>query len=392
MSQALVVHYHEVGLKGRNRQFFEERLARNLKRALRGTGYTRFRRGFGRIVVDFDEGANVEAAIERASRVFGIAYVGFGPRLAPDIDAIEATAVELMTSEPIGSFAVRARRTYSTLNVKSNEINDRIGQAIVDATGAPVDLKNPDTTLHVELFGSACFVYRRRVEGPGGLPAGTSGKMLTLLSGGIDSPVAAWRMARRGAELEYIHFHGQPYTDPSSVRQVTELLEVLTRYQLRSVLHLVPLGNIQREIVMNSPANLRVILYRRTMMRIAAALARDIGALALVTGDSLGQVASQTIENMTTVDRALDHNDVPVMRPLVGSDKQEIMAEARRIGTYEISTRQYQDCCVLFEPRSPATRTNPDLAQRAEEGVDVDAFVGKALAELETRTFELPAL
>jgi thiamine biosynthesis protein ThiI len=390
VSLALVVHYHEVGLKGRNRQFFEEKLARNLKRALRGTGYSRLRRGFGRIVVDLDEDANVEAAFERASRVFGIANVGLGPRLSPDIDEIERAAVELMTSEPIGSFAVRARRTYSTLDVKSNEINNRVGQAIVDATGAPVNLKQPDTTLHIELFGSACFVFRRRSEGPGGLPVGTSGRMLSLLSGGIDSPVASWRMARRGAELEFIHFHGQPYTDPSSVRQVAELLEVLTRYQLRSVLHLIPLGNIQREIVMNSPASMRVILYRRTMMRIAAALAKQIGATALVTGDSLGQVASQTIENMTTVDRALAHEDVPVLRPLVGADKQEIMAEARRIGTYEISTRQYQDCCVLFEPRSPATRTNPDLAQRAEDGLDIDAFVGKALAEVETRTFELP--
>lgn len=384
----LVAHYHEIGLKGRNRSFFEDALARNLKRALRGTGYARLRRGFGRIVVDFNEGADLGVAAERVARVFGVAYLGVGKRVEPDIDRIAEAALELIMSEPFGSFAVRARRTHSTFDRTSSQINVEIGQRIVDATGGRVDLKHPDATIAIELFATACLVYRRREPGPGGLPVGVSGKMLGLLSGGIDSPVAAWRMARRGAEVELVHFHGQPFTDPSSIRQATELAERLTRYQLRTVLHLIPLADAQREIVTHAPANLRVVLYRRTMMRIAAALAGEIGAQALITGDSLGQVASQTIENITTVDAALD--GMQVLRPLIGMDKQEIINLALEIGTYEISIRRYQDCCVLFEPRSPATRANPGIADHAENEVDIDALVGKALAARETLEMELP--
>jgi thiamine biosynthesis protein ThiI len=198
-------------------------------------------------------------------------------------------------------------------------------------------------------------------------------------------------MARRGADVELVHFHGQPFTDPSSIRQATELAEVLARYQLRSVLHLIPLADAQREIVTHAPSNLRVVLYRRTMMRIAAALAEEIGAKALVTGDSLGQVASQTIENIGTVDSALPEG-VEVLRPLIGMDKQEIVNEAIGIGTYDISTRNYQDCCVLFAPRSPATRANPGVAAQAEADLDVDALVGKAIAARETRIVELPGV
>lgn len=387
----LIAHYHEIGLKGRNRNFFEDALARNMRRALRGTGYNRMRRGFGRIVVDMKDDSRIEDAVERVARVFGLAYVGVGKRVEPDMDAIADAALALIQAEPFDSFQVRARRTHSSFDRTSGEINVEIGQRIVDATGGKVDLKRADATIHVELFGGACIVYRNKIPGPGGLPVGVSGKMLALLSGGIDSPVAAWRMARRGAEVEMVHFHGQPFTDPSSIRQATELAEVLARYQLGVTLHLIPLADAQREIVTHAPSNLRVVLYRRTMMRIAASLADEIGAKALITGDSLGQVASQTIENIRTVDAALPP-DVEVLRPLIGMDKQEIVNEATAIGTYDISTRQYQDCCVLFEPRSPATRSNPGIADHGEEELDMDALVGKALAARETRRLDLPAL
>jgi tRNA uracil 4-sulfurtransferase len=385
---ALVVHYHEIGLKGRNRDFFESTFSRNLKRALRGMGYDRVRRGFGRIVIDLDDGSDWREAAARAARVFGGAYVGAGVRVRPDLDEIGRVALDLMEAEPFDSFAVRARRTYSSFDVKSNDINSIVGQKIKDATGARVDLRNPDATAWIELFGDAGVVYRHRFDGVGGLPVGVSGRMLALMSGGIDSPVAAWRMAKRGAEIELLHFHAQPYTDPSSVRQAMELAEVLTRYQLRTAVHLVPLGDAQREIVTHAPASLRVILYRRVMLRIAAELAAARRAQALVTGDSLGQVASQTVENIRTVGAAVP--TLEVFRPLIGMDKQEIVDLATRIGTYEISTRKYQDCCVLFEPRDPATRANAGLAEKAEETLDMDALVGKALAQLETRVREVP--
>ncbi|HEX2057446.1 MAG TPA: tRNA uracil 4-sulfurtransferase ThiI [Actinomycetota bacterium] len=384
---ALVVHYHELGLKGRNRDFFERTLAQNLKRALRGTGYAKLRRGFGRIVVDFEPDARVDLAAERAARVFGVAYVGAGRRVEPEMDAIGDAALDLMLAEPFESFRVRSRRTHSAMTHKSKEIQEVVGARIKEATGARVDLRNAEATAWVELFAGAGIVYRKRLRGPGGLPSGTSGKMLALLSGGIDSPVAAWRMGLRGATVELVHFHGQPFTDPSSVRQAAELAQVLARYQMRAVLHLVPLADLQREIVTHAPASLRVVLYRRMMMRIAAGLAADVEAQALVTGDSLGQVASQTIENIRTVDAAVP--GVEVLRPLVGMDKQEIVDLATRIGTYEISTRKHQDCCVLFEPRSPATKTFPDQAAGAETELDVETLVGKALSGIETRVFEL---
>ena len=340
-------------------------------------------------MVDLEEGALVDEAATRSARVFGVAYVGVGHKVAPDLEVIKRVALELMSADPLGSFAVRARRTHAAVEHRSQEINAEVGRHIKEATGARVDLGSPDVTLRIELFGTTCVVYRRRLEGPGGLPAGVSGRMLALVSGGIDSPVAAWLMARRGADVELVHFHGQPFTDPSSVRQAGDLAEILARYQLRTVLHLVPFGDVQREIVMAAPSNLRVVLYRRMMLRIASLLARDVGAKALVTGDSLGQVASQTIENISTMDRALP--DAQVLRPLIGLDKRDIIDLAHRIGTYGVSTRAYQDCCVLFEPRSPATRANAQLAEQAEAPLDVDTLVGKALAGIETRDFELTA-
>jgi thiamine biosynthesis protein ThiI len=386
---ALVVHYHEIGLKGRNRQFFEEALTRNLRRALRGTGYRRVRRALGRVVVDLEADALDEEAARRAARVFGVAYVGLGRKVPQTIDAMKDAALKLMVAEPFESFAVRARRSYPVIELKSREINTEVGQWIKDATGARVDLDHPDATAHIEMFGRTCIVYRRRFEGPGGLPVGVSGKMLALVSGGIDSPVAAWRMARRGVDVEIVHFHGQPYTDPSSMRQVADIAKVLTRHLLQVVVHFVPLGDAQREIVVQAPAPLRLVLYRRAMMRIAAALASERDAIALVTGDSLGQVASQTVENLITVDAAVPGDRV--FRPLIGMDKSEIVNCAIAIGTYEVSTRPYQDCCVLFEPRRPATRARPADAAEVEEAMDLDALVGKALVDVDTRRFELAA-
>lgn len=386
---ALVVHYHEVGLKGRNRQFFEDALARNVRRALRGTGYGRVRRGFGRITVDLEDGALAGEAARRAARVFGVAYVGVGRRVPQDLDAIKSVSLELLRAQPFGSFAIRARRSYARLETKPHAINVAVGQHVVDATGAPVDLGAPDATIRIELFGTTCIVYRDRLEGPGGLPAGTSGRMLALVSGGIDSPVAAWRLARRGATVDLVHFHGQPYTDPSSVRQVADIARVLVLYGLRATVHLVPLADAQQEIAVVAPAGLRIVLYRRMMMRIAARLARERDAKALIVGDALGQVASQTIENITAVDSAID--GIEILRPLIGMDKLEIVELAQRIGTFDVSSRRYQDCCVLFEPRSPTTRARPQDVDAAESQLDVDGLVGKALAGLETVELELPA-
>ncbi|CAN5780032.1 tRNA 4-thiouridine(8) synthase ThiI [soil metagenome] len=387
---ALVAHYHEVGLKGRNRRFFEDALTRNLKEALKGTGYTRARHAFGRFIVDFSGDARIEEAATRAARVFGVAYVGVGERAEPDMNDLKSAALRLIGQTTFSTFAVRARRAHSSFSGRSQSINTEIGQALRDASGAAVDLRNPDTTFWIELFGGEGIAYRRRLAGPGGLPVGVSGKLMALLSGGIDSPVAAWLMGRRGACIELVHFHGLPYTDPSSVRQATELAGALAAYHLEIALHLVPLAEAQREIVTHAPSSLRTLLYRRMMLRIAAALGEERHAQGLVTGDSLGQVASQTIENIRAVDAAVPA--AQVLRPLIGLDKLAIIEHAKQIGTFEISTRSYEDCCVLFQPRSPATRANAELCARAERDFDAEAAVGKALAGTETVVKKLPSV
>jgi len=239
----------------------------------------------------------------------------------------------------------------------------------------------------IEVLPREAFVAVERLPGPGGLPVGSSGTVVALLSGGIDSPVAAWRMMRRGCRVELVHFHGAPYQDGSSRDKVNELTRILTRYQLHSRLHVVRFGEIQRQIVAAVPRPFRVVLYRRMMMRIAAALAQSTGAAALVSGESLGQVASQTLANMTTIAAA---TPVPLLRPLIGMDKAEISAQAERLGTYEISIQPDQDCCQLFVPRHPATRMSVEEAQQAELTLDIPAMIGDALATTEVLEFVFP--
>lgn len=378
---ALVAHYAEIGLKGGNRGFFEHKLAANLAQSLSGIEH-RIRSGFGRVVIDVTDDGRAAEAAERMARVFGVAYLGFGRRVPANIEALGDAALELLAESPFGSFRIKARRAYSDFPHTSQEINEKVGQTVVDATGAKVDLKGADATVWIELFGNTAIAYRTRIQGAGGLPVGTSSKMIALLSGGIDSPVAAWRMARRGALVSYAHFHAQPFTDASSVRQVTKLVEALSLYQGPARLHSIPLAEAQSEIVARARPELRVVLYRRTMMRIAAQVAEIEGAAALVTGDSLGQVASQTIHNMITVDGAVPGSQI--LRPLVAMDKQEIIDQARHIGTFDISTQPYQDSCALFEARTPATHATVRDALTAEVGMDMDALVKKALSETET--------
>lgn len=414
----LVVHYAELGTKGKNRGFFEHILRRNLERALAGTGVMKVSNAFGRITAYFPPGAprplearpipatgapisadahripaaapvdldeQVEDAARRAAKVLGVAYIGTGIQVGgKGLEAIEDAALRLLNSAPEGSFRVTARRAMSEFKMSSQEINRELGAALVAGTGRAVKLKDPRVTVHVEMYGSGGVVYILRLEGPGGLPAGTSGRVLALLSGGIDSPVAAWRMARRGAEVELLHFHGQPFTDPSSVRQARDLAAALSIFPPGIRLHVVPLGHAQREIATACSPELRMILYRRMMMKIAEQLATELEALAIVTGDSLGQVASQTLTNLSVVD---DSTSLQVIRPLVGMTKDEIIATAREIATFEIAIRRHQDCCVLFEPRSPTTKASLDQVRRAEEGLDLATLTEKALADRETFTF-----
>lgn len=383
----VVVHYHEVALKRGNRPVFVRRLVENIGATLRGTGVRKVRAVPGRIVVHLRPDADLDEIRQRLRHVCGVANFAVSWHCPPIIDEIVETAVRAAGTRPFGSFAVRCRRSDKGFAMTSMQVDRVVGAAIAERTGARVDLTHPDLVVHIEILPRRVFVSAERIAGVGGLPAGISGRLMALLSGGIDSPVAACRMIRRGALVEMVHFHGAPYQDRSSRDKAEEISRHLARYQLRSRLHLVAFGEIQRTIVASVPRPYRVVLYRRMMVRIAGAIAARAGAAALVTGESLGQVASQTIENMIAVEEA---SPLPILRPLVGMDKLEITDEARRIGTFETSIQPDQDCCQLFVPQHPATRMTIEQANQAEKGLDIPALVEQAVAAAETLEFEFP--
>jgi thiamine biosynthesis protein ThiI len=384
----LIVHYHEVGLKGGNRSLFERALADNIVRATGDLATLKPKRMPGRIVVSVPEDADLDAIATRVETVYGIANVAPALGGTLDFDEICDVAVEIMRRRPYETFAVRGRVAHSTFAMSGREINEKLGAVLLERLGGRVNLSAPDRTCRVEVVRDLVLVYADRREGAGGLPVGTSGRVAVLLSAGIDSPVAAARMMRRGARATLIHFHSQPFTDGSSVRNAAEIADILVQRQYRATMHLVPLAPSQQQIVTACPEELRTILYRRMMMRIASAIARAGGAQALVTGDSLGQVASQTIENLAVVEAAAD---LPVLRPLIGLDKIEIIAEAQRLGTFESSSAPCQEACVLFEPRRPATKARLIDVERAERALDLQAMVAAAVEQTEVRTLRFPA-
>jgi tRNA uracil 4-sulfurtransferase len=377
----VLAHYQEVGLKGRNRSFFERTLASNIHQVLSGIPGVVVTPIAGRILIRLPE-QHLSRAAEELTHVFGLS--SFSPAdevVAPTMDSLIGQALLLARRTPFESFRVRARRGNSSFKQTSMEVNNLVGQALKDHTGARVDLSNAEWTCHIELVTNRAYLYSEKIRGPGGLPVGSSGRVLALISGGIDSPVAAWRMAKRGATVDFIHFHGQPYADPSSARQATQLVRHLAPWTLRSRLFLIQFGDVQAEIVTSAPQELRVVLYRRFMMRIAEALALQERAEGLVTGESLGQVASQTLPNLRVIDDVVE--SLPVLRPLVGHDKLEIEETGKQIGTYDISIQPHQDCCVLFVPRRVTTAAKLEDVRAAEAALDVQALVEKALANSE---------
>ena len=366
---SIVVHYQEIALKGKNRPWFVGRLVRNIRQAVSDLDVEHVRPLNGRVEVVLGPTARYEQVRGRLERIFGIANFSRAGHTSPDIEAIAGAIIADLGERETPSFRVSAKRSDKRFPMTSPQIEREVGGRIKSARGWHVDLSNPALTVHVEILSDEAFYFFGKDRGPGGLPSGVSGRVACLLSGGIDSPVAAWRLMKRGCSTLLVHFHSYPFLSRASQEKVRELAELLTTWQLHTKLRLVPFGEIQREIMLSVPHALRVVMYRRMMVRIAECLAREWGARALVTGEVVGQVASQTLDNMSVIDSVAS---MPILRPLVGTDKEEITAEARRIGTYEISIIPDQDCCQLFTPRHPATR-----AHRAElEAVENDLPVG----------------
>lgn len=377
MERFLVVHYAELGLKKGNRTYFEEWLCRNIQTTLQGCGATpRVRRISGRLLVELPDVADLREIRERMRGVFGVAFFSEARRCSTAIEVIAETAWELVRDQTLESFAVDTRRSDKSYPKTSVEVNREVGACIQARSGARVNLSNPSTTIWIEIVDNQAFVYSERTSGAGGLPANISGRVAVLLSGGIDSPVAAWKLMKRGCTAVFVHFHSFPYTNQESQDKAKQIVELLARLQFQARLYLVPFAEIQRHIMVHAPMELRVILYRRYMMRMAERIARRERARMLVTGDCVGQVASQTIANMDVVSRAVE---MPILRPLVGDDKEDIVRLAKRIGTFAISTLPDQDCCSLFVPKHPETRARLEDVLAAESKIDVREAMEQAL-------------
>lgn len=373
-----VVHYAEVGLKGGNRAFFERVLTQNILRRVKRLGGTgRVERLSGRLLVHLDTPWTPPVWEEALSPVFGIAYFAPADLVPPEMEAIRTVILENLPAGPARPFRITASRDDKSFPLTSPEIQRELGAAVQERTGWPVRLKGAELDIGVEILRNRVVVYLRRIPGPGGLPVGVSGKVVLLLSGGIDSPVAGYFALKRGCRVIPVHFHSRPFGNwLGSESRAREIVRALHRYGIEPYLYVVPIGKQQREITVRAPVAYRVILYRRLMMRVATALARQEGAKAIFTGESLGQVASQTLESLTVVEEAAG---LPVLRPLIGLDKTEITALAERIGTYPLSLMPGDDCCQFLMPRRVVTHPQREEARQAEETVEMDRLVQEAL-------------
>ncbi len=408
----ILVRFGEIALKGGNRPAFEKRLAARIRQAVAPLG-ARVAAAYGRFLVR--GGGDPAEALRRLARVFGI--VSMSPALvAPlDLESIREAALlalrEALAAGPGGravrpaspgiihpaspgivhpaspgagpaaTFKVESRRANKGFPLDSMALNQALGAHLLEhQPGLRVDVHRPDVTVHVEVRDEAAYVYTAVLPGPGGLPAGSGGRAALLLSGGIDSPVAAWMAMKRGLELEAVHFHSPPFTGARAVDKVIDLCRELAGWGGLTALHLVRFTEVQKAVYRHCPADLGVTVMRRMMFRIAEGIARDRGALALVTGESLGQVASQTLESLHTIGRVVR---LPVLRPLIGLDKTEIVERARAIGTYDISIRPYEDCCTIFVPKHPRTRPRPEEADEAEAALDVPGLLAAAREQTE---------
>ncbi|WP_270848662.1 tRNA uracil 4-sulfurtransferase ThiI [Candidatus Collinsella stercoripullorum] len=388
-SRVCLVHYHEIGLKGKNRARFEHILMDNLKAALAAFSVATVTRISGHILVTFSVAGEAERAFPLIARVPGVARVSLAFHTNRDPREYGQAAIDaLAEAGDFESFKVAARRSNTDYELTSLDLNRQVGEVLCEAyPDKKVLMHDPDAAVHVLVVQGSVYVYARSVPGVGGLPQGSAGKVMTLLSSGIDSPVATWMLARRGAVPVPVHFSGRPQTADTSEQLVEDIVRALAPAVQVGRVYVVPFGDCQREISLACPGALRVIMYRRIMYAVTERLAALEGAKAIVTGESLGQVASQTLENIMAVNEVVD---LPVFRPLIGSDKQEIIARAKQIGTYEISTQVAPDCCTLFMPRRPETHAKLDAVHEAWELFDHEAMIEQLVAAAEYVDFDAP--
>lgn len=379
MENAIILRYSEIHLKGNNRGFFENLLINNIKKALQGIDHV-FTKTYGRYIVS-GYNAELEAnIIERLQKVFGIHSISKCLVVDSDLNKITEAALSLGVNS--GTFKVECNRADKTFPMKSYEVAAELGGRLLDRyNGLSVDIHNPQNTVFVDMReNKKTFVFTNSLAGAGGLPVGCSGKGLLLLSGGIDSPVAGYMMSKRGMELSAIHFHSYPFTSVQAKEKVLSLAKILTEYTGKMRVFVIPFTEIQVKIHENCPEEFMITIMRRFMMRIAEKISKDINAGAIITGESLGQVASQTLESINTTNSVVR---TPVFRPLIGFDKSDIIEISQKIGTYETSILPYEDCCTVFLPKRPVIKPKIDIIGRAENKLDIDKLIEEAIANIE---------
>ena len=385
MDRVISVSVGEVALKKLNRSYFENKLVKNIKNVIKDLGKVNTYKDQGKIFIEIDED-NIETAMNRIRKVFGIVYVSPCFRIEKNMETIKTTALlslkdALENDESIKTFKVRTKRADKKFELESPELSRIVGEYLFDnIEGATVDVRNPDTYVDIDVR-EECYVYTRKIKGYGGLPIGTNGEGLLLLSGGIDSPVAGFMMANRGLRIKGIHFHSYPFTSERAEEKVKSLAHILSRYCGHITVYSVNLLNIQKSINENCPADEMTLISRRFMMRIAERIAKENEIDCLVTGESLGQVASQTIGGLNVTNSAVT---LPVFRPLIGMDKVDIVDIAVDIETYETSIEPFEDCCSVFLPKHPVTKPKLKDIEKSEEALDIEALIEDAVANIET--------
>lgn len=384
----ILIHYSEIALKKGNRGYFEQQLKSNILRTLNDLPINHLKIDFGRFVLSLPDNAPIDLVVNRLKDVIGIAHFSIAYNGDPDVDVLKEQIFEKLEKVAFTTFRIKTQRADKQFPLTSLQVNQIVGEKIHTRLKKPVDLTNPDLTCKIEIFNKKIFFYFERFEGQRGLPVGSSGKVISLLSSGIDSPVASFRMMTRGCKVVFVHFHSFPFTEKTSYHNAITLANRLTRFQYATRIYLVSLSKIQQAIINQAPVKLRLILYRRMMFRIAQSISKKERAKALITGESLGQVASQTLENIAAISEVVS---LPILRPLIGMDKEMIIEQAKTLGTYAISIEPYDDCCSYLVPRNPETKAKLREVQLAESKIrNWQDLVNEAVKQAEVKVTKFP--
>ena len=381
----IVIHYSEIALKGNNRKFFENLFINNIRKHISHLKYSSITHYESRILINNIDINDWKFFKNCLSKVMGLKNFTLMIKCKSDIEELKRTAVQLIDNKNFKNFRITARRNYKKLTFTSQDANMIIGEFVQKEFKKPVNLNSPDLNIHLELLKDFSLIGNEKINGFSGLPANCQEKGLSLISSGIDSPVASFEMIKRGVIVDYIHFHSYPAINKQSISNVKKILDVLSSYQLKSTLYLVPLLSIQEKIMEIIPDKYWVIFFRRYMIKIANDIALKNGYIALITGDSIGQVASQTLSNIRAIS---DISDLPIIRPLSGLNKEDIVNRATTISTYNISIEPYEDCCSFFVPPHPETKANMDIINRLDKTLKIDKIYNKTLKNIEIQKFQ----